>query len=67
MKQAQRVTDIDQGGTDKIEEGTDILFVVSKRHTEIVFLDFAKAFDSVPHNELLYNNRHYSLISHTRL
>ncbi len=26
--------------------------VESKRHTEIVFLDFAKAFDSVPHNEL---------------
>ncbi len=28
--------------------------VESKRHTEIVFLDFAKAFDSVPYNELLY-------------
>ncbi len=28
--------------------------VESKWHTEIVFLDFDEAFDSVPHNELLY-------------
>jgi hypothetical protein len=46
-------------------KGVGLWFFVSFRKTDLIIMDFAKAFDKVSHRRLLYKLEYYGIQTHT--